>query len=412
MDTHATGGGTLDEALERLHHSGPERDGWLSNHAPMAVEALVRHGHAPHVHRWLDGYRDKLEEMPAPSSPVTDDDWREALGDPRRLADWIGHFTRALDTRPWREVLAEWWPRLLPGISAAATHGVIRVGHAVRTLLDDEQRAAAEPVGRPSGGGRSAGPSSPGPGPGPAPASPRVAELAHALGYWAARHSVLPRLRTLPAEDSYDAGLAAVPRIGDQSGGIRERLARITALPARTELRTGTGTRTGTRTGPEDAEDASPQPAEAQRALTELVRAATRRYATHAHGSPVMLVHSATAPNAVLRTLPALPERLWLPSLDAAWSAATAVTAAYTPAAAAPRRRRPPPGSLPRRSSSGPRHTATNTSSSSRTRPWTWRPGIAPRMRPGTLRHRMRHTHAVAMTAPCPPSPPPCAPSN
>jgi hypothetical protein len=25
----------LDEALERLRHIGPERDGWLSNHAPM-----------------------------------------------------------------------------------------------------------------------------------------------------------------------------------------------------------------------------------------------------------------------------------------------------------------------------------------------------------------------------------------
>ncbi|MGW8882260.1 questin oxidase family protein, partial [Streptomyces mirabilis] len=38
--------GTLDEALERLHSSGPERNGWLSNHGPMAVEALVRHGQA------------------------------------------------------------------------------------------------------------------------------------------------------------------------------------------------------------------------------------------------------------------------------------------------------------------------------------------------------------------------------
>jgi hypothetical protein len=330
MDTHATGGGTLDEALERLHHSGPEREGWLSNHAPMAVEALVRHGHAPHVHRWLDGYRDKLEEMPAPSSRVTGDDWRAALGDPRRLADWIGHFTTELDARPWREVLAEWWPRLLPGISAAATHGVIRVGHAVRTLLDDEQRRAApEPAAH-----ASAVPASPGPVPAPDPASPRVVELAHALGYWAARHSALPRLRTLPAGESYEAGLAAVPRIGDQSGGIRERLARLTALPARTEIRTGTHTATAEAT--EGTAGAGPQPAEAQRALSELVRAATRRYATHAHGSPVMLVHAATAPNAVLRTLPSLPERLWLPSLDAAWSAATAVTAAYAPATAAP----------------------------------------------------------------------------
>ncbi|NLU73651.1 questin oxidase family protein [Streptomyces sp. HNM0575] len=322
MDIRSTadGSGTLDEALERVHRSGPEREGWLSNHAPMAVEALVLHGHAPSVHRWLDGYRDKLEEMPAPSARVTDDGWQEALGDPRRLADWIAYFQRALEDRPWREVLAEWWPRLLPGISAAATHGVIRVGHAVRTLLGEEaaagarDRAGAGSIARDDAGATARQETFR-----PSPVSPRVTELAHALGYWAARHSALPRIRSLPAERSYAAGLAAVPRVDDQSGGIRERLARITALPARTGA-----------TGRE------PDPAQARRALEELVRAATHRYATHAHGSPVMLVHAATAPNAVLRTLPALPGRLWLPSLDAAWSAATAVTASYTPAAAAP----------------------------------------------------------------------------
>ncbi|WP_314177655.1 questin oxidase family protein [Streptomyces winkii] len=295
MDTHGTdSSGTLDEALERLHSSGPERNDWLSNHAPMAVEALVRHGKAPAVHAWIDRYRDKLEEMPSPSSRVTDADWQEALGDPRRLADWIAYFTRQLEERPWREVLAEWWPRMLPGISAAATHGVIRVGHSVRTLLDEEPPAA----GRPSD-------------------SPRVAELAHALGYWAGRYSTLPGVSSLPAAASPEAGLADVPRVSDQSGGIRERLARITALPA--------------RPGTDGA-----HPADVRAELSGLVRAATHRYATHAHGSPVMLVHAATAPNAVLRTLPALPERLWLPSLDAAWSAATAVTAAYAPAAAVP----------------------------------------------------------------------------
>ncbi|OEU92071.1 hypothetical protein DB35_06260 [Streptomyces abyssalis] len=294
--------GTLDEALERLHSSGPERDDWLTNHAPMAVEALVRHGQAPAVHRWIDRYRDHLEEMPSPSSRVTDEVWREALGDPGRLADWIGYFTRALEERPWREVLTQWWPRLLPGISAAATHGVIRVGHAVRTLLGPEE----------------AGPGSP-------PASPRVAELAHALGYWAARHSVLPGITLLPAADSAAEGLAAVRAIPDQSGGIRGRLAQLEALPARPAT-------------------AGQDPAHAEKRLKDVVRAATHRYATHAHGSPVMLVHAATAPNAVLRTLPALPEHLWLPSLDAAWSAAAAVTAAYTPADAAT----PPAGTASR----------------------------------------------------------------
>ncbi|MEV0092689.1 questin oxidase family protein [Streptomyces sp. NPDC050738] len=279
--------GTLDEALGRLHTSGPERGGWLSNHGPMAVEALVRGGQASHVHRWLDHYRDKLEDMPAPFAPVTAANWHEALGDPRRIADWAAYFEREIAARPWREVLAEWWPRLLPGIAAGATHPVIRVGHAVRTLLDG----------------------------GDSPTAPRLAELAHGLGYWAARHQPLPPLTSLPAAPSAEAALDAVPLVR-QEGGIRDRLARLTGFPA--------------------WPDATGAEADPQARLTELVRASVHRYATHAHGAPIMLVHAATAPNAVLRTLPALPRTLWTPSLQAAWAASAAVTAAYAPSTPAP----------------------------------------------------------------------------
>jgi hypothetical protein len=71
--------------------------------------------------------------------------------------------------------------------------------------------------------------------------------------------------------------------------------------------------------------------------LAEVADAATVRYLTHGHGSGVMLVHAATAPTAVLRTLPALPATLWEASLNAAWAASAAVTAAYAPAEPAPR---------------------------------------------------------------------------
>ncbi|MBO8187622.1 questin oxidase family protein [Streptomyces spirodelae] len=291
--------GTLDEALERLHACGPEHEGWLSNHAPMAVEALVRHGEARSVHRWIDAYRDKLEDMPSPDSPVTEANWREALGDPRRLADWIDHFTHQIDEHPWQDVLALWWPRLLPGISAGATHPVIRTGHAVRALLTQ--------------GGLT---------------TPRRTELAHALGYWAARHSTLPGVTLLPAEATAEAGYDAVPLIADQSGGIRARLARITALPQRPVP--------AARTTAQEAGSGGTDPDEARADLEEIVRAATRRYATHAHGSPVMLVHAATAPNAVLRILPALPRTLWAAGADAAWAASAAVTAVYSPAEGGP----------------------------------------------------------------------------
>ncbi|MGW2840206.1 questin oxidase family protein [Streptomyces sp. NPDC001493] len=273
--------GILDEALERLHHSGPERLGRLSNHAPMAVEALAAHGQAPAVHRWLDLYAPKLEEFPPGVEPVTADNWRLALGDAHRAADWIDHFGRELGERPWREVLAQWWPRLLPGIYGGSTHPVIRVGHAVRTLL-----AAGT-------------------------TEPRLAELAHGLGYWAARHRPVADLAPLSGADSAAAALDTVDPIDVRDGGFPARLGHIRALPVWAAGVT--------------------EPSDAYGRLTELVRAATHRYATHGHGDETMLVHAATAPNAVLRTLPALPESLWLPSLRAAWTASAAVTAMYAP---------------------------------------------------------------------------------
>ncbi|MEV7001600.1 questin oxidase family protein [Streptomyces sp. NPDC093982] len=279
MDTIATSG-HFEEALERLHASGPEREGWLSNHAPMVVEALAAHGHAGAVHRWVDLYRDKLEDFPHRVAAVTDDNWRAALGDPRRITDWTDHYSRMLAERPWRSVLAEWWPRLLPGLYGGATHTVIRVGHAVRALEADEN-------------------------------APRLTELAHALGYWAARHQPVTGVSPLPGAPTATAALDAVPAIEPGHLGFRNRLSAVRRLPAWAD----------------DVTD----PETARERLTELVHAATRRYATHGHGEPTMLVHAATAPNAVLRTLGSLPRDQWAPSLRAAWTASAAVTAMYAP---------------------------------------------------------------------------------
>ncbi|MFF0740929.1 questin oxidase family protein [Streptomyces sp. NPDC004111] len=274
--------GTYDEALVRLHGTGPERLGRLSNHAPMAVEALAAHGRAGDVHRWLDLYADKLEEFPGSHARVTDDNWQEALGDPRRAADWIAYFERLLAERPWRDVLAEWWPRLLPGIAGGSAHPVIRVGHAVRNLRDDDGRTA-----------------------------PRLTELAHGLGYWAARHHRAPEPAPLPGAVTAAAALGSVPPVDVREGSFPDRLARVARVPVWA------------------AAPATPE--EARERLTELVRAAVHRYATHGHGEETMLVHASTAPNAVLRVLPALPRSLWVPSLHTAWRVTAAVTAMYAP---------------------------------------------------------------------------------
>ncbi|SCE86037.1 Protein of unknown function [Micromonospora coriariae] len=295
--------GILDEAYERLHRTGPEYEGWLTNHGPMAVEALARHGHQQRVHRWLDDYLGRLDELPRGLRPI--DDWRATLGDAKRAGDWLAYFDRELRERPWREVLGTWWPRLLPGIAAGATHGVIRVGHAVRAL---------EPAG----------------------ANPqRLAELGQALGYWAARWQPVPGADRLldPAasvgdvaaeaggpgtdEVDVDAALAGLPRIDDQSGGILARLGRLPGVPrwepALAALRPARS------------------PAQAERGLAALVHRAGLDYLRFGHAAPVMLVHAVTAPTAVLRTLPALDRALWAPSLAAAWAATAAVTSVYAP---------------------------------------------------------------------------------
>src|SRR6516225_6913847 len=135
MASDATG--VLDEAYQRLHETGPEYEGWLSNHGPMAAEAMARHGHADVVSPWL-----------------------------------------------------------LPGSAASATHGIIRVGHAIRALLIDGDDHV------------------------------HVAELAHGLAYWAARWQPYPGTDSQHAQApdmTPAAALAAVPRLADQSGGFRDR---------------------------------------------------------------------------------------------------------------------------------------------------------------------------------------------
>lgn len=226
------------------------------------------------------------------------------MGDWRRVADWTRYFEAALAEAPWPTVLNRWWPRLLPGIAAGATHGVIRVGHAVQSLLDD--------------------------GDGPAPLA--VDELAHGLAYWAARYTpTTPIAGGWPspsnrsgAADAADLAqvLSAVPRLRSFDGqGFDEWVGRMDDVP-------GWSNAARRATVPED-------PRAAREWLACLVDLAVIRYGRYGHGSPIMLVHSATAPQAVWRSLPALDPELWRDSAIAAWVAAASLTAIYAPAAPA-----------------------------------------------------------------------------
>ncbi|MEU1224240.1 hypothetical protein [Streptomyces microflavus] len=158
--TDAVGG-----ALERLRGVGFEHGPRFVNHAPMAAEALAYMGFADDVPRWIDRNLRTHTYHEVPDArwaidPADPDDWRSALGDFSRVADWTALFERELALAPWPEVLARWWPRLLPGMSGVLTHGVIRTAHAVRAI----SRAGEENLAY-------------------------RRELAQGLGYWAARYA-------------------------------------------------------------------------------------------------------------------------------------------------------------------------------------------------------------------------------
>jgi hypothetical protein len=285
--------GALSHVYDRLHTFGPEwGEDRLTNHGPMAAEVLVRRGHADAAETWTEAYLRRLTELPSATWPITDENWREALGEGRRCADWTRYFEHRLAEADWRQELALWWPRLLPGIVAGATHGVIRTGHVVRAL----QAGADHDASR--------------------------TELAHALAFWAARYTPVPGALPLAGELDAGAALDRLERPPGRSGTVAERLGHLAATPAWPQA---TAALRPAAT-PQDVPDR----------LADLVAAATERYLRFGHASPVLLVHTATAPNAVLHTLPALPETLWEPSLAAVWSASAAIFSAYGAETAAP----------------------------------------------------------------------------
>lgn len=282
--------GSYDEALTRFHRTGPEFQGWLSNHGPMVVEALDRRGAGDTVHAWTEGYVDRLDVAPTSRFPVEADDWHHDFGNAVLLGEWRDFFLAQVAEHGWADTVATWWPRLVPGIATGSTHGVIRLGHALAAV-----RAADT--------------------------QPRRDEIAHALGYWAARWEpvAIPAVtggRT-PAEL-----IEGMPAIGDQRFGIRYRLRQLADTP-------GFVAAVGSLHPPATA-------AVVPAALAGVVDAVVAAYPRIAHGRPTMLVHAATAPNAVLIALPSLPEALWLDSFQAAWTATAAVVAAYRPADLAP----------------------------------------------------------------------------
>ena len=275
----------LDEGLARLSRTGPEFDGGLSNHGPMAAEALVRMGRADDVERWVDGYLRRLDAPPRPSDRITDATWRDALGDLRRVADWEAYLAAQLAEEPWRDVLARWWPRLVPGLAAAATHGIIRTSHAARSL------AAEEPP-------------------------ERIAELAKGLAYWAAAYLELPGSRRTGGHLDLAAAVGNLPR-------------RAT-LPGRGLITEQLGIRLADDTGLPAAVGLLRPPEDVQADLRDLAGMFARQFLVYGRQRPIALLHAVTAPTAARSVLPLLPGHLARDTYDALWQVGAVLYATYS----------------------------------------------------------------------------------
>ena len=176
------GSDALDDALTVFAATAPEYGSLgFANHGPMASEALAQLGRVEEIPGWVERYRQRLGDAPAPAGrPLSEEEWPQALGQASAYPAWLVLFEREIADRPPVAVVGEWAPRLLPGSVGAATHGLIRTAHGLRAL-------------------------------GAADTPPRRLEVAIGLAFWASSYQELPGPPLLIGKQGVPEALADLP---------------------------------------------------------------------------------------------------------------------------------------------------------------------------------------------------------
>jgi len=140
--TLSTAPESLRELLARNRGSDPEYAGGLSNHRSMALSALA----------WLGADDERLQQFSRaraarleplrPRGARLSGGWTSAIGVGSALVDSIDYFEKSLAAEGRDRVLRRALPELLPGLSGAAFHGMIRTAYAL-TAEDDAELAHA-----------------------------------------------------------------------------------------------------------------------------------------------------------------------------------------------------------------------------------------------------------------------------
>jgi questin oxidase-like protein len=293
----------LDDALTVFAGTAPDYGPLgLANHGPMVAEALANLGRADAIAGWVARYRRRLADAPAPARrPLSEIEWQDALGDEARYPEWLALFERETADRPMAAVVGEWAPRLLPGTVGAATHGLIRTGHAVRGL------AAVD-------------------------TPPRRLEVASALAFWASSYQELPGPPLLIGREGVAQALADLPYLSEDAPAavlISDRVAAVADIADEFEQAVASLGWSG----------------DAIELLDELASGGAAAYLRNADaGGAIGLLHAVTSPLACEMLVPWLPDEDRAAAVGYAWQAAAALHVAYDIDRSTPAPAEQPPG--------------------------------------------------------------------
>ena len=279
---------SLDEAIEALAGCDIGLKNGNSNHPPMVAEVLCAMGRPQAVMPWIARYKERLLPRPPTGDPIYAETWRSALGRRDRFADWAELFGEELRQAPWPEVLDRWTGRLMPGFCAAATHGVIRVGHAVRSLAVTET-------------------------------SLRKRELGDALASWAATY------RQLPSSD----------RITERPMAPREAIAKAPVIAP--HQRRSLGNISALLAILDDFPEFAPAiglidvNGDIETLLAELTEIFARIYLANAHDvlTTIVFIHGVTSLTALGGIIPYISETTARSALRYAWQSGCALYACF-----------------------------------------------------------------------------------
>lgn len=278
----------LDDALTVFAGTAPEFGKFgLSNHGPMAVEVLGQLGRFDEIPAWVADYQERLSAAPAPAKrPLSEAAWPQALGDIARFPEWLTLFETEIADRPMAAVVGEWVPRLVPGTVGAATHGLIRTAHALRSF-------------------------------GLADTPPRRLEVASGLAYWAAQYQELPGPPVLIGRQDVSRALADLPYLPEdtpQEFLISAQVAHMEDISE--EFEQGVAS-----LGPGG---------DAVALLDALAVGGAKAYVQNADaGNAIALIHAITGPLALELVLPWLAEEDHDAALAYAWQAVASIHVAY-----------------------------------------------------------------------------------